>query len=217
MIAGRLLRYWNRWALWILLVSLVMSLLVTLVWLAGRYEASQVQDKLDRDNTDAVSDIRSALNRNVQTLQALQAGEPTRGSWTSEADNLLREHREWIRLEWRDASLAPLAFANSPFRRPVFDRMGRENAQSDLALACGGARRQSGAYYSRSYFVPQYDGLGLEVMDMCLPLVSGGRLTGYLVASYSLQEMLASLVGKQLTRSQEVSFTEVDGRQKQRV
>ncbi|CAN5543836.1 PAS domain S-box protein [soil metagenome] len=208
---ARLLRYWNRWALWILLVSLVLALLVTLVWLAGRYEASQVQDKLDRDNSDAVSDIRSALTRNLQSLQALQAGLPTTAAWASDADDLLREHREWLRLEWRDAALAPLAFANSPFRPPVFDRMGRDNTQSDLALACGAARRQSGASYSRSYFVPQYDGLGLEVMDMCLPLVTGGKLTGYLVASYSLQEMLASLVGKQLTRSQEVSFTEVDG------
>ena len=208
---SHLLRYWNRWALWILLVTLVLSLLVTLVWLAGRYEASQVQDKLDRDNSDAVSDIRSALSRNVQSLQALQAGDPKPASWAGDADELLREHREWVRLEWRDAALAPLAFANSPFRPPVFDRMGRDNTQSDLALACASARRQSGAYYTRSYFVPQHDGLGLEVMDMCLPLVTGNKLTGYLVASYSLQEVLASLVSKQLTRSQEVSFTEVDG------
>ena len=43
-----LIRYWNRWSLWIWLVALVAALLVTLVWLAGRFEASQVQDKLDR-------------------------------------------------------------------------------------------------------------------------------------------------------------------------
>ncbi|MBC7376792.1 MAG: PAS domain S-box protein [Burkholderiaceae bacterium] len=208
---ARLLRYWNRWALWILLVTLVLSLLVTLVWLAGRYEASQVQNKLDRDNSDAVSDIRAALNHNVQSLQALHADNPTRAAWADEANDLLREHREWVRLEWRDASLAPLAFADSPFRPPVFERMGRDNSQSDTALACASARRQSGPYYTRSYFVPQHDGLGLEVMDLCLPLITGSKLNGYLVASYSLQETLASLVGKQLTRSQEVSFTEVDG------
>ena len=35
-----------RWSLWSLLIVLVGALLVTLVWLAGRYEASQVQSKL---------------------------------------------------------------------------------------------------------------------------------------------------------------------------
>ncbi|MBC7438189.1 MAG: PAS domain S-box protein [Bdellovibrionales bacterium] len=208
---ARLLRLWNRWALWIVLVSLVLSLLVTLVWLAGRYEASQVQDKLDRDNADAVGDIRSALTRNEQSLQALQAGNPTPAAWESAANALLRERREWVRLEWRDAALQTQAFVNSPFRPPAFDRLGRDTTQSDLALACAAARRQSGAYYTRSYFVPQNDGLGLEVMDMCLPLVTSNTLKGYFIASYSLQEVLTSLVGRQLTRSQEVSFTEVDG------
>ncbi len=204
-------RYWRRWSLWILLVALVASLLVTLVWLAGRYEASQVQDRLERDNADAVGDIRAAFTRNVQSLQALQAGDQTPASWSVDAASLLREHREWLRLEWRDLDLKPLAHADSPFRPPVFDRLGRENSQSDIILACTNARRLNGAAYSHSYFVPQFDGLGLEVMDMCLPLVAAGRITGYVIASYSLQEVLASLVGKQLTRSQEVSFTEVDG------
>ncbi|RYX94561.1 MAG: PAS domain S-box protein [Comamonadaceae bacterium] len=206
-----LLRYWRRWSLWIWLVALVVALLVTLVWLAGRYEASQVQDKLDRDNSDAVSDIRAALTRNVQSLQALQAGDQNPASFTLEAGNLLREHREFVRIEWRDINLMLLAHSDSPFRLPVFDRLGRDNSQSDLVLACASARRLSGPAYSRSYFVPQYDGLGMEIMDMCMPMTTAGRVTGYVIASYSLQEILASLVGRQLTRSQEVSFTEADG------
>jgi two-component system sensor histidine kinase DctS len=206
-----LIRYWNRWSLWIWLVALVAALLVTLVWLAGRYEASQVQDKLDRDNSDAVSDIRAALTRNIQSLQALQTREQTAASWTLAAAELLRDHREWMRLEWRDASLALRAHADSPFRTPVFDRFGRDVSQSDLLLACTTARRLSGPAYSRSYFVPQFDGLGMEVMDLCMPMTTAGKLIGYVVASYSLHEILASLVGKHLTRSQEISFTEPDG------
>lgn len=46
---------------------------------------------------------------------------------------------------------------------------------------------------------------------MCLPLIANGRLTGYLVATYSLQDVLDDLLGRSLTRSQEVSFTEPDG------
>ena len=105
-----------RWSLWALLIALVAALLVTLVWLAGRYEASQVQSKLERDTADALGDIRSALTRNVQSLQALQAGHPTPATWTDEAAQLLRQHREWIRLEWRDAALGTPANLRAALR-----------------------------------------------------------------------------------------------------
>ena len=200
-----------RWSLWALLIALVATLLVTLVWLAGRYEASQVQSRLERDTTDALGDIRSAFTRNVQGLQALHSGNPARPAWRLEALRLLREHREWMRVEWRDTALGSLEAADTPYRAPAFARLGRANAQGDVALACANARRASGPAYSKSYFVPQLDGLGIEVMELCLPLVNGGQLTGYAVATYSLSEILAGLVGAHLSRSQEVSFTEADG------
>ena len=200
-----------RWTLWGLLIALLASLLVTLVWLAGRYEASQVQSRLERDTADALSDIRSAFTRNVQSLQALQSGTPTPESWNAEATRLLREQREWIRIEWRDSQLATLVGVDTRYRPPVFARLGRNNAQADVALACANARRVSGPAYSSSYFVPQPDGLGLEVMELCLPQITAGQLMGYAVATYSLGEILGGLVGPQLMRSQEVSFTEADG------
>jgi two-component system, LuxR family, sensor histidine kinase DctS len=213
--ATRLLAFsWRRSLLWLAVGVLVAALLVTLVWLAGRYEASQVQQRLDRDAVEAVVDVRAALTRNVQTLQALQAlqgAAPLPAAWALEATSLMRSHREWMRLEWRDAALGTRAAVDTPFRAPVFVRMGRDNAQADVALACTHARRISGPAYAASYFLPQVDGLGLEVLDLCLPLVSAGQITGYLVATYSLSDVLAELVGKQLTRSQEVSFTEPDG------
>ncbi|MFM8574584.1 MAG: PAS domain-containing sensor histidine kinase, partial [Limnohabitans sp.] len=66
----------GRLALWLALIGLVLSLLATLVWLAGRYEASQVQAELERDTQDAVSDLRAGLARDVQLLQGVQAGMP---------------------------------------------------------------------------------------------------------------------------------------------
>ncbi len=206
--AGTLLR---RWALWLLLVLLVLSMLSTLVWLAGRYEVSQVQSRIERDATDAVSDIRAALTRNVQTLQTLQFVDHTQRPWPQEAANLLREHREWLRLEWRDPDLRVIAATDTPFRAPVFAKFGRSSRQPEVVQACAVARRQSGPGYGVSNYVPQSDGLGLEIMDLCLPVLSDGQLTGYTVASYALNEILAGMVGSQLTRSQEVSFTESDG------
>jgi two-component system sensor histidine kinase DctS len=201
----------TRWLLWGLLAVLVVSLLATLVWLAGRYESSQAQSQVERDAADALGDLRSGLTRNVQTLQALQAGSPTADAWTAEARRLLRERREWVRVEWRDAQLVTIAAVDTPYRGPVFARLGRANSQGEVVQACANSRRINAPSYARSYFVPQVDGLGIEVMELCLAQVTAGELTGYVVATYALGEMLASMIGPQLTRSQEVSFTEADG------
>ncbi len=89
--------------------------------------------------------------------------------------------------------------------------MSRSDAKAEVAQACEAARRYNGPAYSSSYFVPQADGLGMEVMELCMPLVTAGRHSGYVVATYSLQSILAELVGRTYTRSQEVSFVEPDG------
>ena len=201
----------RRWVLWVLLVVLVLSMLSTLVWLAGRYEVSQVQSRLERDAADAVGDIRTALTRNVQSLQALQYADRAATPWEQDAHTLLREHREWLRLELRDTDLRVLKSIDTPFRAPVFNRFGRAANQPEVVQACGVARRQSGPGYGASTYVPQADGLGLEIMDLCLPVITDGQLTGYTIATYSLGEILVNMVGPQLTRSQEVSFTESDG------
>ncbi|OOG48461.1 PAS domain-containing sensor histidine kinase [Polaromonas sp. A23] len=197
--------------MWVLLVALLLGMLSTLVWLAGRYESSQVQSRLEQDVMQTATDIRGALNRNVQSFQALQASSPSPEAWRFSAIELLREHREIVRLEWRDLTLATPSFAETPYRTSVFERLGRENTQSDVSFACAAAQRFSGPAYSTSYFLPQADGLGLEVLDMCLPVSTAGRLSGYLVATYSLPDMLSELAGPKLSRGQGLAFTEADG------
>jgi len=210
-----MLLYWSasgrRISLWALLVLLVAGLLATLVWLAGRYEVSQVQGALDRDTSEAISDLRSGLTRNVQSLQSLHAGNPTPSRWAADAAALLHEHREWVRVEWRDAHLVVLAHADSPYRAPVFDWLGRGNALPDVQMACATARKFNGPGYSISYFLPSSDGLGLEVMELCLPLVNAGQLQGYAVITYSLHDILVELLASSYTHNQDISFTEADG------
>ncbi|WP_175541870.1 nitrogen regulation protein NR(II) [Polaromonas sp. YR568] len=193
------------------MVTLVVALLGILVWLAGRYESSMVQSRLEHDASETVTDIRSELTRNIQTFQALQSSERTPSSWHQSAIELLREHREIMRLEWRNEALEVQAFAETPYRTSVFERLGRSSMQADVSLTCTTARRLSGSAYSTSYFMPQPNGLGLEVMDMCLPIVAAGRITGFTIATYSLQDILSELVGKQLSRGVGLSFTEADG------
>jgi two-component system sensor histidine kinase DctS len=202
---------WNRrWSLWVLLVALVVTLLGALVWLAGRYEASLVQSRLERDTAEITTDIRAGLNRNIQSLQALQAVESA-PDWRSQAGNILRERREIIRIEWRDEALNLLSFDETPYRTPVFDRLGRDASRADTLQACSTALRVSGPGYSNSYFTLQKNGLGLELLEVCLPMLTEGRLRGYTVATYSLQDILTELAGKQLSRGQGLSFTEADG------
>jgi two-component system, LuxR family, sensor histidine kinase DctS len=206
----RILRI-RRSVLWGLLVALVLSLLVTLVWLAGRYENSEIETRLERDAGEAVLDIRTALTRNIQSFQAMQVAGPSLDAWQMTASNLLREHREIMLLEWRGAALDTLSAAGTPYRNAVFERFGRTSAEADVSAACSTARRINGAAYSSSYFVPQNDGLGVEVMEVCLPIVTAGRVSGYTVATYALQDVLGELISKQLARGQSLSFTEADG------
>jgi two-component system sensor histidine kinase DctS len=201
----------RRWVLWGVLLLLVAVLLTALAWLALRYEKAQMQDQLERDTVDAVGDVRAAMQRNVQTLQALQPDEQSPAAWVPPTEEVLRNHREWVRLEWRDPGLQLRVGVDSVYRTPVFARLGRDNALADIEQACALARRTSAAAYAPSTFVSVQDGVGLEVMELCLPVYQGGRLSGFLVASYALVEMLEAMVRREHTRAQEVSFVELDG------
>ena len=201
----------GRRSLWAALMALVVAVLVTLVWLAGRYEISQLQAELERDSADAVSDIRTGLSQDVQALQALQAQHVTISSWSAEAMALLRDNRDWMRLEWRDAQMNSLAFVDSPLRTPVFERTPRADTLGEATQACQRARRINGPSYSASYYLPLPDGLGMEVMELCLPQTLSGELVGYTLVTYGLQPLLIERLGNTFGRRNEVSFIEADG------
>ena len=201
----------RRLALWVALVGLVAAVLITLVWLAGRYETGQVQATLERDTLDAVNDIRSGLMRDVQALQALQASHSSAANWATDTTGLLREHRDWLRVEWRDAQMQLRTHMDSPLRPSAFQKTPRANAMNDVTQACQRAHRSQGPAYSSSYFVPQDDGLGFEVLDLCLPQVVAGETVGYSITTYSLQEILSKHLSSDFARRNEVAFTEPDG------
>ena len=201
----------RRALLWIVLVALVAALLATLVWLAGRYEVSQVQLRIERDAVDAVGDIRSALTRNVQNLQALPNAQEQPSAWLQDAFAVLREHREVVRLEWRDNQYIVGAVAESPYQVALFTKIMRPSTQAEVQTACDSARRISGPAYSPSHFQPLSEGMGSELIEMCLPLSAAGQKNGFLVVTYALQSMLTEFVSKQISRSQDVSINEADG------
>jgi two-component system sensor histidine kinase DctS len=207
------LRPWGsmRLALWAALIGLVLAVLVTLVWLAGRYEASQVQAELERDTADAINDLRTSLSRDVQSLQGILANQPSTDVWQPQVQSLLGQRREWLRVEWRDTQMMPKAAIDSPLRAPVFERTPRSETIGEILQSCQRAKRSNGPAYSGSYYLPQNDGLGMEVMELCLPVTRDGTLTGYTVVTYSLQELLTEKLVTTYGRRNEISFTEADG------
>ena len=209
---ARLRGAWRRWALWFALVLVVVGLLATLVWLARGHEIEQTQRDLDRDNADAAQVLRQRLARNLQDLHGLAATHADPIGWWTGATQLLHEHREWMRLQWHDAALNLRAVADSPFypalAPPPPD--GSTHHPSDIANLCGQASKLGAAAYAPSRFVPRAGGLGEEVLELCLPVRQGAQLQGYVVATHTLDGMLA-LLPSSLTRGQSVGFTELDG------
>ena len=201
----------GRRSLWGALIALVLAVLATLVWLAGRYEASQVQAELERDTANAVGDLRSSLSRQVQALQALQSGHFLAEEWQPKALDLLRGNRDWLRVEWRDPAWQLQAFADSPLRAPAFERIPRPELLNEANQACQRAKRLNSPTYSSTYYLPQSDGLGIEVMELCLPVMQTGQFIGFMVVTYSLQELLNERLGPSFGRRNEMSFIEPDG------
>jgi len=199
----------GRYLLWSVLVLLLAALLGLLVWLTGRYEDSAVQDRLEFETSAIVADLRGALARNLLRLQALPHRQPR--LWSEQASALMLQQRELMRLEWRDEQLGLQLSLDSPRQLSAFSRMPREQNQADLNLACRTAARFQGAAYSNSYFVPQADGQGRELMELCIPQTEGGRIVGYTVALYGLSDVLAELAGPLLPRGHALAFTEADG------
>ena len=203
---------WRRWMLWGLLTLLVLAVLATLVWLARGYEIDQVQRAIERDNADAVQVLRSGLARNLQDLHGLGAIHGTHDQWAPAALKLLEAHREWLRLEWRSTPRNVIAAVDSPYYPPLSEVDERLKSEGDnAAQACASARQFGGPAYAPSHFVTRANGVGEEVMEVCLPLMQGARNLGYLVATYSLGGMLSQLLGPPFTQRQMVTFTELDG------
>jgi two-component system sensor histidine kinase DctS len=200
----------RRWVLWGVLVTLVAALLVTLVWLAGRYEAGVLQDRIERDAVDIAADIRHGLMRNTQGLQGLPQLDPAKpDAWSLRASAMLRAHREMLRIERRDASMQVLAYVDSDLRARIFESNVQTTLRPGVMDACRRARGLGGPAYVPSEFLLQRPGLGHQLLEMCLP--AGGPGEGFLVATYAMGDILTEMVAQPYARAYDVAFSEVDG------
>ncbi len=201
----------RRWRLWALLCLLVALMLGALVFLAREYEETRSLEALEQDAATLGSDIRTGMLRNLQTLQSLHAARPSTETWESMAADLLGQHRELVRLEWRSNDLRLLAARDSSFHPLLFATAQRHQSLADVRQACTTAGRNNMPSYSQSYFWPIPQGMGMELMEVCVPLFIAAQPDGYFVATYSLQGILSELTNKDTLRGKSVALTEVDG------
>jgi two-component system sensor histidine kinase DctS len=204
-------RRWRRALLWGALVGLLLVAQSLLVWLTLDYENNRAQEQVDAAAAAAIGDLRHALSGDLQGLQALTWNNPPVLQWRADAGDLLRARRELLRVERRDATMRVESVVNSPYQTAIFTQIPRDRMEFETQLACANAQRQAGPAYSRSYFVPLPGGMGLEVMDVCLPTQTAGELTGFLVGTFSLSQLLNDVVSVDVTRNHELSFVEGDG------
>ena len=201
----------RRLALWGALVGLLVVAQSLLVFLTANYERVRAQDQVEAAATAAAADVRQALSRQLQNLQALQWNDPSPQRWRTESAALLHARRELMRIERRDDALHIVDAVDSPYQAPVFGRIARGAIELEAQLACAGAQRSAAPTFSRSYFVPLADGLGVEVTDLCIPLRRAGQPDGVLIATLALGRLLEESVGAEMARSHELSFVEGDG------
>ncbi|WP_298833685.1 ATP-binding protein [uncultured Piscinibacter sp.] len=201
----------RRVALWGALVVLLVVAQSLLVFLTANYERVRAQDQVEAAATAAAADVRQALSRQQQSLQALQWNDPSAGQWRADAASLLHARRELMRVERRDNGMHIVDAVDSPYQGPLFNRISREAIELEAQLACANAQRLAAPAFSRSYFVPLAEGLGLEVMDLCLPLQRAGRADGVVISTLALGRLLEEAVGAEMVRANEISFVEGDG------
>lgn len=204
----------RRTWLWVLLLFLLALLMVALVWLVGRYEQSRLENQLEQTAIDLAGEFKTKLARNAQRIQPLIERETP--NWQFAAQSLLEQQPEILRIERRNLALQIVDLRNSAFlpriaKEGIFAFHDRSNFSSDVAHACALAARSLEPGFNISYFVPQGNGTGFEVTDMCIPSIENNKLTGYLVATHSLDRMLKEWGGPKLKKQEEISFLEADG------
>ncbi len=198
--------------LWLALVSLLLIAQTALVWLTFNFEINRLQEEVETASASIAADIRQAISRDLQSLQALGWRDDVRpAQWRTEVIQQLLERRELLRIERRDLQMQIVSAVDGPYHPPIFSRLPRNAIDQETEVACIAAARVGGPTFSRSFFVPLPGDLGVEVVDVCIPVQRSGQITSFVVASVSLQSLLAEVVSPTLLQDNELTFIDVDG------
>jgi two-component system sensor histidine kinase DctS len=201
----------RRW-LWAGLVVLLLVAQSLLLWLTIAFEGNRRQDQADAVAAQTAAELKGRLGRLVQELQVLTwDDDASTQAWLPRARQALRQHAELARLERRSPLRELTLSADSALAPPMFGLRPRPNLPFEAEAACAAAGRLSAPHYSATYFVPLPDGQGQEVMELCLPQMTAGQPSGYVVATLALGPLLEAVLPPAQSQRYEMSFVESDG------
>ncbi|MDZ7858849.1 two-component system sensor histidine kinase NtrB [Sphaerotilus sp.] len=204
-------RRWQGTPLWIALVALVITVQAALLWLTWQQEQSQRQEEVDAAAVAVSADVRQRLLDNAQAMQRLLWEQGRPDSWLTQAAQLLRERPELLRVERRAADFSVVDVVVSAIHPAQFQAIPRSGMSVDAEIACAYARRFASPSYSRTYFLPNPNGLGLEVVDLCIPLTQESNAADAVVVTLGLSDLLRVAIPAELVRRHEVLLVEADG------
>jgi two-component system, LuxR family, sensor histidine kinase DctS len=213
-------RRWQGAPLWIALVALVITVQAALLWLTWQQEQSKRQEDTEAAALAAAADVRQRLLDDAQALQRLLWEQSRPHVWRPQAEQMLRERPEMLRIERRGPGFSVDEVVASAAYPAQFQSIPRESMSIDAELACATARRFAAPAYSRTYFLPNASGLGLEVVDLCLPPDNGAGAASAadaVVVTLALSELLRVAVPADTERRHEVLLVEADGTRLARV
>jgi two-component system sensor histidine kinase DctS len=196
---------------WVALLAMLGVAQSLLVSMTVDFESVRAQDETDGAAAEAAAEVRRRLLGAMQSLQALAWKESAAPGRREEAAGLLQRRPEIKRLEWRSLDLTLVEAVDAPFFPRLFGQLPRRSLELETELSCAAALRAAAPMFSRSYFVPLAEGLGLEVVDLCVPDQRTGREAGFLVGTFSLAQLLEAPLPRADTRRYEFSFVEGDG------
>ena len=201
----------RRALLWVALVGLLVIAQSLLVVLTLRYEEARAQESTDEVASVVAADLKRRAQLLLQGVQGVAAPVTDAARWQRDAVAVMRSHRELARLERRDPTARVLDVVDSPLGTALFAHWPRQAGDLEAEIACATAGRLMLPVFSRSQFVPMANGLGVEVIDLCIPAQDAGQHVGFVVGSVVLATLLEESQPAPTVSVHELSLVEADG------
>lgn len=192
-----------RWLLPTFLILLFLTTLLWLPWQAQRMESNERQEQLIADTLWVEQAIRFQLGSDEESMRLI-ASEVASGYLVGprlreRLSTLIRNNRELSRIVWLDADGNILASTDDAQRE-------RTDFSAASVNAAQHARQTRTPQYSQPSPTPAPS--GPMQMDFHVPLYSGDRYIGSLVASYQMDSILDQMVPWWFAQDNEISLTD---------